>query len=316
MTFRNNKGAVGQKLFDAYIVADWSASSVPKTGADSIWIGDRYRDKRGRIHFEVSNPPTRLEAEAQLLHRIQRHLDRGRRLLVGFDFAFGYPRGTAQALKLDTGHAPAWKAMHRFISDRMVQQVDNRNDRFGFAEDLNARISGGRFPFWGAPHTRPDSPYLPKTKTGRQAPSRPLPDQRRTEIWIQDTFSARPKSVWQLAYTGAVGSQVLLGLPTLTALRAALPDSRIWPFETGFQDLSKSRPDTIRCVLAEVYPSTVATDLSRGQIRDAAQVRALSDRFFSADKAGFLAAAFGPPRGLQTEEIAHIETEEGWILAI
>ncbi|MCE3289702.1 MAG: cobalamin biosynthesis protein CbiG, partial [Caulobacter sp.] len=39
------------RLFDAFVMVDWSASSTPKTGRDSIWIGVNKRDARFRPTF-------------------------------------------------------------------------------------------------------------------------------------------------------------------------------------------------------------------------------------------------------------------------
>ncbi|MGC6499332.1 MAG: hypothetical protein ACON4C_03995 [Henriciella sp.] len=306
----------GSCLFDACIIVDWSAASRPATGMDSIWIGDRYRCSAGDSFYSAYNPSTRLAAQELLFTLIRGHLDSGRRVLVGFDFALGFPAGTARALNLDMEHGEEWRALHQLFADRMLQRNDNANDRFDFAEELNARMSGGASPFWGAPHRRPDSPYLSKTKRNRSVWKDCPSDHRRTDEWIKTRFAANPKSVWQLAYVGAVGSQVLLGLPTISALRDQLPESRIWPFETGFLNLSSGLPPDLKCIFSEVYPSTVQTRLLKGDIKDAEQVRALSRQLLNADKNGILGHAFGKPTGLEVEEIFEIVSEEGWILAI
>ena len=51
------------RLFNAYVMVDWSAAAKPATGADSIWIGVLKRDVRFRFAFESHNPSTRKEAE-------------------------------------------------------------------------------------------------------------------------------------------------------------------------------------------------------------------------------------------------------------
>jgi precorrin-8X/cobalt-precorrin-8 methylmutase len=45
--------------FDQAVMVDWSASSSPRTGRDSIWAGVR---RRGAGRSVVVNPPTRLAA--------------------------------------------------------------------------------------------------------------------------------------------------------------------------------------------------------------------------------------------------------------
>ena len=64
------------------LVVDWSANSKPKTGADSIWIGDAYGNR--------VNPPTRLEAIRFLKDVVALGGD-DEKWLIAFDFSFGVP---------------------------------------------------------------------------------------------------------------------------------------------------------------------------------------------------------------------------------
>ena len=48
-----------KRLFDAYIIVDWSAAAKPVTGANSIWVGIRARDARLKFQFNSANPKTR-----------------------------------------------------------------------------------------------------------------------------------------------------------------------------------------------------------------------------------------------------------------
>src|SRR5690349_19837383 len=86
------------RLFSAYVIVDWSASSKPNTGADSVWIGVLRRDVRFRMAFESFNPPTRGEGEKRLALILDDLKKRSERALVGFDFPLGFPRGFASAL--------------------------------------------------------------------------------------------------------------------------------------------------------------------------------------------------------------------------
>ena len=79
------------RLFDAYIIVDWSAAAKPVTGANSIWVGIRARDARLKFQFSSANPKTRLEARRFILEIAQKLIARGDRVLIGFDFALGYP---------------------------------------------------------------------------------------------------------------------------------------------------------------------------------------------------------------------------------
>ena len=137
------------RLFNAYVIVDWSAASKPTTGADSVWIGVLKRDVRFRLAFEAHNPATRAEAETLLAAILDDRKKRRERALLGFDFPLGFPRGLAAGLKLP-GEQP-WRAVWDQL-DRMVKdKADNTNNRFGVASEINRRLTGGPFPFWGCP---------------------------------------------------------------------------------------------------------------------------------------------------------------------
>ncbi len=84
-------------LFDAYIMVDWSASSSPCQGKDSVWIAQW---RRGSESTEPINPRTRQLAFEALVDLLRGHVRAGSRVLVGFDFPYGYPAGFAEAIGL------------------------------------------------------------------------------------------------------------------------------------------------------------------------------------------------------------------------
>ena len=88
-------------MFDTFIMVDWSAANVPRTGRDSIWLCRR--DAEGET---LVNAPTR-HAARELISQWLEAASR-RRVLLGFDFPFGYPAGFAARLGL-TG--PPWRAV-------------------------------------------------------------------------------------------------------------------------------------------------------------------------------------------------------------
>ena len=141
-------------LFDGYIAVDWSARAAPVHGPNSIWIA--VVDGPGQV--QLMNPHTRHEA----MNHIQDLLDEatrvGRRLLFGFDFAFGYPEGTAQIM---TG-GNNWEAVWALIADVIVDLHDNCNNRFDAAAELNRRFDGDG-PFWGNGLQR-DIQHLPRLR--------------------------------------------------------------------------------------------------------------------------------------------------------
>jgi len=113
-------------MFDTFVVVDWSAATVPRTGRDSIWIcwhapsGER-----------LANPPTRHAAKKLLGDWLAAALVRGERVLLGFDFPFGYPAGFAARLGLI---GPPWRAVWDEIATLIEDTEENQNtvqDRCG-----------------------------------------------------------------------------------------------------------------------------------------------------------------------------------------
>jgi hypothetical protein len=297
------------RLFQNYVMVDWSASAKPTTGADSIWIGVHRRDVRLQLRFEASNPATRAEALKTLTGLLTDFAKRGDRTLVGFDFPLGYPAGTAAALKLpalEAGTAP-WAALHAFLLKEIKDRPDNANNRFQVAAMMNRLISGGPFPFWGCPPR--DVLTTLQSKKGRPHGAGDVPEHRHAE---RAAKGASP--VWKLYTAGSVGSQALVGIPVVQKLKAAFPEAKLWPFETGWAAQTRAGLDGTDIVLAEIYPSLVKATPAPGEVKDLAQVRAAGEHFAALDDAGKLGLALGPPKGASDELIAAVEGEEGWIL--
>ena len=81
-------------LFDRYIAVDWSAANERRTGKDSIWVAER-GPEGARLSL---NPSTRAEATSLVIERLKAARAAGERVMVGFDFVFGYPRGASAAI--------------------------------------------------------------------------------------------------------------------------------------------------------------------------------------------------------------------------
>jgi hypothetical protein len=215
------------RLFSAYVIVDWSAAAKPTTGADSVWIGVLKRDIRFRMAFESYNPATRAEAETRLGAVLDDLKKRGERALLGFDFPLGFPRGFAAALKLP-GDAP-WRAVWDQL-DRMVKdKADNTNNRFGVGSEINRRLTGGPFPFWGCP-PKDAQRWLSSTKPTYDPAGLP-PQLRLAEEATAGKGKSGAKSTWQVFGNGTVGSQAITGIPRVRALLTELGDkARVWPF--------------------------------------------------------------------------------------
>jgi hypothetical protein len=107
--------------------------------------------------------------------------------------------------------------------------------------------------------------------------------------------------------SNSVGGQALVGIPHVARLRQALPDARVWPFETGAR--LPPRADA-RIVLAEVYPSLFHVRQHGREVHDRLQVTATAIAFARMDADGLLGKLFAVPR---MDAALH---EEGWILGV
>lgn len=293
------------RLFDAYMIVDWSAASKPTTGADSIWIGTLKRDVRFRLVHAGQNATTRAEASAFIKQSLADFKRRGERVLVGFDFCLGFPRGTAAALKLGE---PYWGTMIDFVAREIKDKADNTNNRFQVAAKMNRLMTGEAFPFWGCP-ARDEQTTL-RAKRPRDHQPGDLPEFRFCE-----GARAGMSSVWKLYYQGSVGGQTLTGMPLIKTLKDSGGDGvRLWPFETGWRALDASDLEGVDVVLAEVWPSMLPAAPAAGEVKDAAQVRTLAAHFAGLDEAGKLGALFGPRAHAAPTDI--VSNEEGWVLGV
>jgi hypothetical protein len=262
--------------FDTVMMVDWSGGNDrglrPKR--DAIWTclaGDAPRYHRNR---QV--------AERYLTHTLRDHATQGMRTLVGFDICFGYPLGFAKAL---TGSCDTLALWDWF--EAQVQDAPEVNNRFDLAGEINARLPGVG-PFWGNGLKR-DITDLPRK--GRARNGHGLPEHRAADAAMKGAFSP-----WQLAGAGAVGSQVIMGLPLLSRLRHDLgPSVSVWPFQ----------PVDTPIVLAEVFLSLLGSLPTQGEdIRDASQVRTYANLFAQA------------PTELMDRMLDVRPNEEAWTLGI
>jgi len=291
-------------MFDTFVIIDWSAANQPNTGRDSIWICAVDRDGVQRL---IENPRTRHGAKNLLGGLLSEATARGERVLLGFDFPFGYPAGFAQRLGLNT--SPPWRAVWDEIAGCLKDAENNKNDRLTVAADFNRRISNGSFPFWGCPVGFTHEFLGPKHHNDHQVKG--LAEKRLIDCWM---VGAQP--CWKLAYTGSVGSQSLTGIPVVRALRddpGWAEGARIWPFETGLR-----LPDNAQIVFAEVWPSWWRRQIRSdyGPPNDRAQVRTVAELFAAADRTGELPRWFAGDPNLTGEQRHQVETEEAWTLGV
>jgi hypothetical protein len=289
-------------MFDRYVIVDWSASNSPKTGKDSIWICDL----SSAGEFITSNPPTRGKAESAIRNLLHRAASLGERVLVCFDFPYGYPSGFAAALKLS---GPPWRAIWDYLAAEIRDDEDtNRSNRFDVASAINGRLS--HHTFWGRPATQLLDHLSMRRDQARyriQGESTGLSEWREVERVLRGR-GIYPHSVWKLLGAGSVGSQALTGIPVVSRLRGdpqLSPISKAWPFEVGAPDLPVGQAAIIH---AEVWPSLRSTLQLGDQVRDEAQVIGLARELRAKDRAGTLTSLF--------TAAGTASSEEGWILGV
>ena len=249
---------------------------------------------------------TRHEAVMRLEALLESETSAGRRVLVGFDFPFGYPAGVAEHL---TGRASAF-ALWEWIAARVRDCEDNDNNRFEVATEINGCYPGVG-PCWGRPANWP----YPEVPTGGKARTRS--DSHPPERRLSDEQAQGAKTIWQLFYNGSVGSQALVGLPALERLRTGdrlRGRVSVWLLDGGLQ--APAEP----VVFAEIYPSLLRQAVKAlrepGEILDAAQVRVNAEAFARLDAGGGLAELFSGSPALTAEQRHIVEAEEAWVFGL
>ena len=291
-------------LFDLFVMVDWSSANVPTRGKDSIWAATL--DVRNERETVV-NHPTRREA-FDATHALLCDAT-GSRVLVGFDFPYGYPAGFAAAL----GLAPSWRSVWDELARLVGDDARNLNNRFDVAAVLNGRLGGGPGPFWGCPRDREDERF--STHKRHAFPLGGLLEYREAEARLR-AMGRRAFSVWQTCYAGSVGGQAIVGIPVLAHLVGAPALARrteVWPFTTGFvADPTGGRAHAV--VHAEIWPGAIDVDRALHPVKDAAQVLSLCRWAAGLDAHGELGRLFAPE--LSPDVAAVAVAEEGWVLGV
>jgi hypothetical protein len=246
--------------FDLVIACDWSAAKgrKPEPGEDRCWLAWRTHENAAP---DPEYMPTRLEAEARIRELLGAHA--GARTLLGFDFAIGYPLADAGQPVLPIG-----RELCAYLASRIADDPSGVNNRYEVAEQLNAmireRTGAPHGPFWGRPK---EMKHLTGLPLGREKPTG-VPEFRAAEDAARASGGGRPQSPWKLAGIGSVGSQSLMGLPTIHRLLTDValgPRTHLWPFEPA-----PDRADAI--TIAEIYPSLFPQNAPKHWYKDARQV--------------------------------------------
>lgn len=168
------------------VAVDWSGNAALSGQRRHLWVAVA---EEGLL-VSLDNGRTRLE----VIDTIVRMAEHDHDLIVGLDFAFGFP---------------LW-----FLHWRGLKKVD---DLWALAEAEGEQwLKVCPQPFWGRPGV------------GRPAAIEQL---RATESGCQPVGGARPKSVFQIGGAGAVGTGSIRGMPHLARLRRS--GFHVWPFDNA-----------------------------------------------------------------------------------
>lgn len=269
--------------FDTIVTIDWSGGNArsAKPSADAIWVSVIRDD----VQEDPQYFPSRQAFEPWIIDLIEGELIATRRMMLAFDFAFGYPTNAAQRITGSPDPLDFWD----WLDERIIDD-QKENNRFDVAGAINAKFEGIG-PYWGNGLQR-DIPQLPRKGLAREHHG--FEEKRVVEQRAKGAFS-----VWQLSGAGAVGSQVLMGLPVLSRLRKRFSGKvAVWPFE----------PLDTPITLVEIWPSLYKSSINAGPyghwITDAAQVHVTAQII---RKMSFNALA-------QTLDVPR--TNEGWIFGV
>ena len=148
-------------MFDTVIVVDWSGGNdrgaTPK--ADAIWACV----VRGGVTETPVYLRNRQVAEAWIADTLQIERAAGRRVMVGFDFPFGYPRGFARAVAGTDDPLALWD----WLAER-IEDAPKANNRFDVAGAINVVLGGNGPPRRG---TKTPLPSGGRPKSAQRAHS-------------------------------------------------------------------------------------------------------------------------------------------------
>ncbi len=293
-------------MFNGYIMVDWSAASSRTTGKDSIWVAELIGNVNNVI---LTNYPTRSCFLKYLKGKMEEATKNKKRLLIGFDFPFGYPANAYG--KFIFKDCNDWKDLWKLISTNIkddIKNYKNWNNRFYVASDFNKCFPDNKGPFWGHPTGKNHDgqyPYLENEKPKIYS-EKLISEFRLVEKKLGEKTGKQAKSVWQLFCGVTVGSQTLMGIPILNKLHKEF-DCAVWPFDLINEDPKK------QFVLAEIYPS-IWRRQKKHPIKDADQVYTVAKNIAYLDETNTLKNLLQAPHIHSKKD--DIIKKEGWILGV
>lgn len=278
--------------FEAFIAIDWSGGRRNYRG---IAVA---RCANGREGPHLVRPATRQWTRTGIADWLLQEVAKGQRLLVGLDFAFGFP------YEADLGYLGGQARGVETIFDlwSLIERSSSTEPDYGcaafIADPLYAELFWHRGPrptAWVERHRQAEAACVAETKT-----------------W--------PDSLYKLLGPKQVGKASLTGIRVLNRLRAA-GNVAVWPFE-----------DRQGCTLVEIYPTLFrkCATKSTAKIKSLAVLNAAlghfdsgpaavsPDRLSDHDGDALISAAglraFAPQ--LEMWEVPDQVRREGWIFGV
>jgi hypothetical protein len=202
--------------FDAFIAIDWSGAARAYNGIAVAICSS------GRTPPEVVPPARKRWTRMEITEWLKRRLEDRQRLLIGFDFAFGFPFE-------DCGY--------------LGGQADGVDNIFALWELIEAKSSGDAD--FGCSQFVADPIYSTLFWTAGPKPKAWVERKRQTERVCAELTKTRPDTLYKLLHSKQVGKASITGMRVLHHVRSCKGRRvAIWPFET---------PRTSAVV--EIYPT-------------------------------------------------------------
>ncbi len=202
--------------FDAYIAIDWSGAQR-SYGGIAVAICST-----GRTPPALVMPPRTRWTREELAEWLKCRLNERERLLIGFDFAFGFPYE-------DCGY--------------LGGSADGVDDIFALWELIEAK-SGGEADF-GCTRFVSNPEYAQLFWSAGPKPQRWIERKRRTEYVCAESTRTRPNTLYKLLHSKQVGKASITGMRVLRHIRSCKADCvAVWPFDAPRNS-----------VIVEIYPT-------------------------------------------------------------
>ena len=212
--------------FDAFVAIDWSGAA---RGYDGIAVAIC---RMGRTPPALVVPPRTRWTREEIAEWLKCRLGEGQRLLIGIDFAFGFPYEGCG-----------------YLGGR----AEGIEDIFALWDLIEAKSEGEAD--FGCTRFVSDPEYVHLFWKAGPKPERWVERKRRTEHACAESTKTRPDTLYKLLHSKQVGKASITGMRVLHHVRSRKGDCvAIWPFETP------------RCsTIVEIYP-TVFRKVATGSI--------------------------------------------------